>query len=352
MDTSRNSPKSVATETEESRGATVSQPSRDQGVYHRLMTEGWRFQFAQAVRLLELRTPEAPAPGETADYGKAPIHLVPSADLVFPATDVKRIRRKGDDEDQIELLATFLGLYGIDSPLPYYFYEQLAQETKETTPHREFLDIFNHRLYSFFYRAWKKYRPRLHYQPGGCDRHSQRFVALAGVGTPHTLEDVPVSPMRLAAQAGVLGRRARNAEGLEAFIEAFFTGIEVEVVENVPRWVSMPSRSGLGDEGLQLGEGATIGEQVYDRSGKFRLQLGPMDVEQYLDFLPGGEKAAVLRRLIRLYVPDYLDYDLKLTIRSENLPTTQLGEQGAQLGFTTSLGAPTEPITSRVVDYD
>lgn len=351
MDTPRDSPKSVATETQEACAASVFERSCQQGVYRRLLREGHRFQFAQAVRLLELRNPEAPAPGETADYGKAPVHLIPSTDLVFPATDVKRVGWRGNDREQIELLATFLGLYGIDSPLPYYFYEQLAQETKETAAHREFLDIFNHRLYSFFYRAWKKYRPRLHYRSDGCDRHSQRFVALAGVGTPHALDDVPVSPLRLAAQAGLLARQARNSEGLESFLDFFFENLGVTVLENVPRWVPMPSRSGLGEGGLQLGQGATIGEQVYDRSGKFRLHLGPMDVEQYVEFLPGGKKAALLRQLVRLYVPDYLQYDVKLTIHSADLPTTQLGVQGAQLGFTTSLGAPSEPMTSRIVDY-
>jgi type VI secretion system protein ImpH len=328
-------------------------PNRfERGVYRRLLEEGHRFQFSQAVRLLELMFPEAPAPGETTDYGDAPIRLRPSVDLVFPATDVKRVERLGDDRERVELVVTFLGLYGIDSPMPYNFYERLARKTEETVPHRDFLDLFNHRLYAFFYRAWKKYRPGLHYRPGGRDRHSQRFVSLAGVGTPHALDDVSLSPMRLAAQAGVLAPRSRNAAGLEALIEAFFEWIEAEVIENVPRWVPIPSRSGLGDGGFQLGDTSTIGEQIYDRSGKFRLRLGPMGVDQYLAFLPGGENVPDLHTLVRLYAPDYLEYDVELQVHSETLPTTQLGTSGAELGYTTSVGQPQDPVLRRIVEYD
>lgn len=322
----------------------------ERGVHRRLLEEGHRFQFSQAVRLLELAFPEAPAPGKTTNYADAPIQLRPSPDLVFPATDVKRVRRRGE-QGPIQVFVTFLGLYGIDAPLPYSFYEHLAQETGETVPHRDFLDIFNHRLYAFFYRAWKKYRPELHYRGGGRDRHSRRFVSLAGLGTPHALDDTSLSPMRLAAQAGVLGPQARNAAGLETLVEAFFDGVEVEVRENVPRWVTIPSRSGLGAGDFQLGKQATIGEKIYDRSGKFRLRLGPMGVDQYLALLPGGEDARALQTLVRLYVPDYLDYDVELQIHSEDLPPTQLGESGAELGYTTSIGQPRDPVTSRVVEY-
>lgn len=349
MDTeSGYSSKSVAVvEGEESPSASPELFER--GVFRRLMEEAHRFQFSQVVRLLELMFPEAPSPGETTDYGDAPIHLTPSTDLVFPATDVKRVERTGDR--RVRVVISFLGLYGIDSPLPYYFYEHLARATEDTTPHRDFLDLFNHRLYAFFYRAWKKYRPGLHFRTGGVDRHSKRFVSLAGLGTPNALDNVSLAPMQLAAQAGVLAPQARNAAGLELLVGAFFEGIGVEVIENVPRWVPIPSRSALGDDEFQLGTQATIGEQVYDRSGKFRLRLGPMGVEQYLALLPGGEDVPPLQTLVRLYVPDYLDFDVELQIRSEDLPTTQLGEAGSRLGYTTSVGQPQSRVVNRVVEY-
>lgn len=332
-------------------GSPRAQRLLGRGVYRRLLEEGHRFRFSQAIRLLELAFPEAPSPGQASSYRETPIRFRPSVDLAFPPTDLKQVEKAPDDRGEVHVVAYFFGLYGIDSPLPYHFYDQLAQRPKDTKAHRDFLDIFNHRLYAFFYRAWKKYRPALYHSPGGEDHHSRRFVSLAGIGTPRAPRDLPLDPMRLAAQAGVLASRTRNAAGLEMLVEAFFGDIGAEVIENVPRWVPIPSRSGLGDGGLEIGGSATIGERIYDRSSKFRLRLGPMNFEQYLALLPGGEDVQDLKALIRLGAPDYLEYDVQLQVPSETLPETQLGRSGAQLGFTTSAGEPKEDVFSRVVDY-
>jgi len=317
------------------------------GVYRRLLDEGYRFNFFQAVRLLELLEPGAPGPGETNDRER--IELLPSPALVFPPTDIKRIERL--DSGRIRLRATFHGLYGIDSPLPYYFYDRLATEDPETDTLREFLDVFNHRFYSFLYRAWKKYRPALQHRSDGRDASSRRFLALTGLGTAHATDEVPGPPLRLAALAGLLGPRTRSAAGLQAFIRAVFDDMPVTVIENVGRWVPMPTRQGLGGR-LRLGQNTTVGERVYDRSGKFRLCLGPMDVEQYLALLPGGDDAEALAQMVRLYAPDPLDFDVELRIRSEELPETRLGATSARLGLTTSAGQPREPVLRRVVSYD
>jgi type VI secretion system protein ImpH len=320
-----------------------------EGVYQRLGETGHRFGFFQAVRLLELLFPESPPPGDLPQFAGAPIQMRPSTDLVFPATDIKRVLPRG--KNQVEITVTFMGLYGVDSPLPFYFYDDLALETEETRAHRDFLDMFNHRLYAFFYRAWRKYRPGVHHRSDGEDPHSRRFVALSGLGTPHALDEVPIPPLYVAARAGLLGRQVRSAAGLKALVEAFLAGPDVTVIENVGRWVSIPSRTGVGQEGFRLGENATIGEQVYDRSGKFRLRIGPMDVDQYLALLPGSDTASRLNALVDLYVPDFLDYDAELRVRSDDLPPTRLGASGARLGLTASLGQPDAPIVSRTVEY-
>lgn len=322
----------------------------DNRMYRRLLEDGHRFQFSQALRLLESLFSDDPSPGETSKYSEVPIRIRPSVDLVFPATDVKWIETL--ESDKVAVVATFMGLYGIDSPLPYYFYEELATGAAETLPHRDFLDVFNHRLYAFYYRAWKKYRPWVDHEANSEDVHSRRFVALAGLGTPEASDTLSVHPLRLAAQAGILGPQARNASGLEAFLEAFFEGVSVEVIENVPRWVSIPSESGLGDEDVQLGRGHAIGKMMYDRSGKFRIRMGPMGVDQYLSLLPGEDGARQLQDLVRLYLPDYLDYDVELQVCADDVPTTTLGKDGATLGYTTSAGDPTGTVVSRVVDYD
>ena len=53
---------------------------------------------------------------------------------------------------------------------------------------------------------------------------------------------------------------------------------------------------------------------------------------------------------MRLYAPDYLDFDVELRLRTSDLPPTQLGDPSTKLGLTTSLGDPTEPVQTRVID--
>lgn len=206
-------------------------------------------------------------------------------------------------------MLSFMGLYGVASPLPAYFSETIATEKEETLPLRDFLDIFNHRLYSFFYRAWKKYRYPLQFQRGGKDAFSSYMLSLIGLGTPELPNLVGVPSVKLLAYIGLMSQRPHSAEGLTRLLKNFW-GIPVTILECVPRWVNIPEqarpRLGSKQEGIQprLGTNVTVGEKILDFTGKFRVVLGPLSLEAFRRFLPGKNNAGVLRRLVRFYAPD------------------------------------------------
>jgi len=319
-------------------------------IIRRLRADGHRFAFEQAVWLLEQAWPEAPRLGETPTYTAEPVRIRPAASQAFPPTDVARVEPDRSGPSRLLITVRFHGLYGIDASLPPRFVEVLVRDRSEETPHRDFLDIFNHRFYSFFYRAWKKYRPALHVQEDRADAHT-RMLSVAGVREALHRDNPPDVLNAMGTKARLVGAHPRNAAGLEALIEGFFEDLPVEVIENVPRWVSIPSHAGLGT-GFRLGEGEPIGTKMLDRSGKFRIRLGPMGHTQYRSLLPDGEDAEKLRRIVRLYAPDCLSYDVELNVLSNELPTTSLGDDGAQLGFTTRLGTPQDSVRTRVVEYE
>ena len=322
------------------------------GVYGRLFREGYRFNFYQAVRLLEKYFADAPAPGETSEVRRERIFFRPDVALTFPASDVRRVEAL-DEADRARVTVTFMGLYGIASPLPVYFYDELATEEPDTFPLRDFLDIFDHRLYSYFYRAWKKYRPEINTEQPDRDVHAKRFLGLAGLGTAHALDRSPVANrMRLAAFAGRLSPRVRNAEGLRAVLAGLLKGIEVRIEENVARWVPIPSRPTMSGGGMQLGVTTTIGEKVFDRAGKFRVVLGPITFAQYRELLPGGDLARRIAYLVRLYAPDYLDYDVEIHLNTDDIPRVRLGEKAVSVGQTTWLGSPADEVTVQHLDYE
>ena len=363
-------------------------PARDmllrQGVYGRLFRQGYLFDFYQAVRLLEKYFPEAPEPGRTAEIGQEQIVFRPDTALVFPGTDVKGIDLFDEDTPHpcVRLTVTFMGLYGIASPVPVYFYDELAsvdkkleakfqadlkaraegrqerelnQEEHNLKGLRDFLDIFNHRIYSYFYRAWKKYRPYVHTGTPDEGDHADRFLALTGLGTPGTLDRTPVTTlMRLATFAGRLAPRVRNADGLRALLAGLLGGVGVRIIQNVPRWVAIPERPRMGAAGggMKLGITTTIGERVLDVSGKFRVVLGPMSFAVYQTYLPGRPAAHLLNYLVRLYAPDYLDYDVELHLDTSDIPPVRLGDGEVQVGMTAWLGQPTETVIALRMTYD
>ncbi len=321
----------------------------------RMLRHGYFFDFFQAVWLLEKYLGSARTPGESSDPAEERITIRPHSGLVFPSTDVRKIELSGDEPPRARVTVTFGGLYGVDSPLPVYFYDSIATEEEKTRPLRDFLDIFNTRLYALFYRTWKKRRPAVDFQAPGTDRTSQRFLCLAGVGTKKALASARVPFMHLAAHAGRLSCRVKNSEGLRDFLQAFFRDVRVQILENVPRWVPITNRAKMAKGSSNrpvLGSSATIGEKIRDISGKFRIVLGPLTLSQYVGFLPGAEEAAVLRSLVGVYAPDSLEYDVELLLRREEIPPARLGDRGVKVGLTAWAGKTPGPYAFRVMSYD
>ena len=311
----------------------------------RLFAEGYLYDFFQAVRLLE-RASGGPALGTSADARAERVRVRPSEALAFPAADVHRVERLPGGAARV--VATFGGLYGVDSPLPPPFHEAVTTEPDRAAALQDFLDLFAGRIYAYLYRAWKKPRPELADGPPPTD--ARRLAALAGAAQEAGWSP-PTPPLRLAAFAGRLSDRRRNADGLRAVAEAF-VGAPVEVVENVPRWLPIPDRPALGGSGPRLGENAPLGARVLDLTGKIRLQVGPVGMERFQALLPGGAVARVLAATVRLYTRDALAADVELILDASEVQPTRLGDGLGQIGRTAFVGRPRGTDVRRVATYD
>ena len=336
-------------EADDAAGSAPPHPDADRseaaGPPDRLFDEGYLYDFFQAVRLLE-RSAGGPALGTTADARSERVRVRPSEALAFPAADVARVERLPGRGGRV--VATFGGLYGVDSPLPAPFHEPVTTEPDRSAALRDFLDLFAGRLYAYLYRAWVKARPELGKRPPA--RDARRFAALAGAAQEAPWAP-PRPPLGLAAFAGRLSDRRRNADGLRAVAEAF-VGAPVEVVENVPRWLPVPDRPALGAGGPRLGENAPLGARVLDLTGKVRLVVGPVGMGQYQALLPGGAAARVLAATVRLYTRDALEADVELVLDASEIESTRLGDGLGQIGRTAFVGRPQGADARRVATYD
>jgi type VI secretion system protein ImpH len=328
----------------------------ESGIADRLFREGYMFSFFQSVRLLEILLPDGRSPGESSDLKEERIRFRPYHGLTFPSADIWSIERPTGTAGYARITATFMGLYGVDSPLPGWFYEPIAMEREGVAALRDFLDIFNHRLYALFYRTWKKYRLFLSYsRPPARNDLMARMLSLSGLGTRSVTDGLELRAVHLGAFAGILSSQVRNAEGLRNMLAELLREIGVAIVQNVPRWVNIPERSRLGPKATGpyvLSVSSALGERVYDISGKFRVVLGPLTLAQYVALLPGGDLTRVVRTIVRLYVRDTLEYDVQLILRTAEIPLMRLGDQALKVGLTTWLGRPRSETTSRLVEYD
>ena len=137
---------------------------------------------------------------------------------------------------------------------------------------------------------------------------------------------------------GSLIRQVRNPEGLSDILRHYFR-VPVEIEQFVGHWMQLGAseRTFLSQEGATLGSGAALGSRVWDRQHKFRIHLGPLSLEQYESFLPGGAPLRKLVDWVRMYLCFELDWDVRLFLKQNEVPSLKLGG-GQQLGWTTWLG--------------
>ncbi|MGB3543464.1 type VI secretion system baseplate subunit TssG [Rubrivirga sp.] len=310
----------------------------------RLHERAYEFEFFQAVRLMAAarggpHTVGGPSPSTEA------VRIIPDPASVFPASDVRRVRPRGRDEPA-EMHVGFGGLFGVDAALPTTFHERVSPGTESESPLRDFLDFLGHRPYAQLWRAWARYRPEVRGGVGRRDVHAVRAAALSGITETDAVAAETAELLPLAAR---LSAWTRNAEGLRALIQ-HATGLRVRVIENVPRRVRLGDRPALGT--ARVGIDAVVGATIYDESGMFRLQIGPLGLGAFRDLLPGQAGARRVASLVRLYTSDTLDYDVELHLIAEEAPPLKLGDgDSARLGRNAHLGKPRTPLVQRRVRY-
>ncbi len=293
------------------------------------LRRGREFELMQLLHLIELFAREAAAIGAQGPVAREPVRLRPSLSLGFPPGDIAQCEWAVSPEGRgrLRITATFLGLYGSDSPLPAHFTEQLLDEQEADERVREFIDLFHHRIYSLLYRVWRKYRYYATFRADGRDPISEVVRGLLGIATAHLDENLRVSPLKLFRYVGLLSQRPRSAAGLRGQLADLFAGVAFDIRQCVDRWVWIqPSdRNALGLGKCTLGRDFLVGERMVDRSGKFRVCIGPVGFDDYVRFLPDGEATRELAEVVRFYCDDPLLFDVQVTLRGDEVPDTPLG---------------------------
>jgi len=271
----------------------------------------------------------------------------------FPPTNIRSVDYS---EDIIAFVINFLGLYGINSPLPRCYHEQVAmqQETHGSgeVPLQNFLDIFNNRFYWLYYHAWKKYRFYLHVSTNPQNKIMQRLFTFMGQGPSLTEANLPYSPFQLLQLSGVLSNRVRSKSGLLILLQNFFPRFKIYIKEFIPTMVKIDAPPKIGKSSAEnsssLGVNCFLGRSVLDYMNRICVEIGPIDFEDYLGFTPQGNHTCLLKSLMDLYINDGLEYNLKLIIKTAGVSKYSWNDSRIKLGQNMWLGRP----QSETVSYD
>lgn len=87
-----------------------------------------RINFYRFCQLLEKRRPGQPLMGGTSHPADDPVRFYPHPGMGFPASELKAVEYdEADDSRPPVIRTTFMGLYGVDSPLPTAYLDDIAQ---------------------------------------------------------------------------------------------------------------------------------------------------------------------------------------------------------------------------------
>ena len=312
----------------------------------RLLKEPHRFSFYRIVYLLQHLVPEAVPVGAQGPPEREVVRFRAHLSMGFSSADVTSLTVKeseSEDLPRFELTTTFMGLYGPASPLPTHYTEELLHDEDGREVRRAFMDLFHHRMMSLLYRVWEKYRYAIRFQALGKDPISKLFLQLSGLGLPPKGE-TRIHPIRLLAYAGLWTQRTRPASALRGILADYFRGVDVEIEQFAGRWLEIPEseQNRLGGVRSRLGEDINLGSRIFDRGASFRVRLDRLGINDYLSFLPPGDKTAELEEIVDQFNSDGLDYEVKLWLRREEVPSVMLGAPAARLGWATWLGKAPE----------
>jgi type VI secretion system protein ImpH len=338
---------------------SASQRRFQPSVEERLLAEPYRFEFFQAVRVLEL---SLKAQGVQGDQAVAThVRFENSISLSFPPSEIESLRVESNasellgDELQVKsnepkryyMTPSFIGFLGPNGTLPRHYTERIStyQLYKRDKGPRAFLDAYSNRAVALFYGAWKKYRLELEYESKEKKGFLPILMALGGMG--HTSlrdrlgsDEAGVLDESLAYYAGVLRHRPMSAVYLQAVLADYFK-VDIKVEQFVGKWYTLPKehQSVLGITNVVLGGSALSGQRVWQRDLRIGLHIGPLRKKEFEKFLPRESAARALEKMLKMIAGVTLEFEIKLILHADDVGSSDLSDHrtGGRLGWDTFL---------------
>lgn len=301
----------------------------------RLESNPGAWNFFQGIRRLECADKRNPRIGSSVNPGKDPVRFGQKATLAFTPNDIHSYSKNGDGEVP-EMNVNCFGLLGSNGSVPLFLTEYIYQRIKHHNDRAliNFINMFHHRMTSFLYRSWAIYQPTV-----SCDREDDDYIlrilkSLTGCDYILSSSKNGIKDYVQSFYSGYLAKFVQGRGSLISILYDYFD-VPVKLEELFGKWKNIDKkylcRMGELPEISTLGEGMVMGEKCWDCKKKFRIKLGPMPYEKYVQFLPGQDAFKHLVEWVKKFNRSNLEWDLQLILSSEEVKPS--GE-GTLLGYT------------------
>jgi type VI secretion system protein ImpH len=339
----------------------------DASVEEALFEQGYEFEFFQAARLLARIFPDRKDVGRSARPAEEFARFVTFANggnleqsrlaMAFPASAIHDIKRNGNPSEPVRMYVAFMGLTGTQGVLPLCYTEHMLEsKAAKENALAAFLDLFNHRLVSLFYRAWQKHKPAVLYEIAAVrkeqpDALTQYLFDLIGMGTPGLRGRLGIQDESLLLYAGLIAQRPHSATALRGILRDYFS-IPVEIDQCIGSWYELEDadRCYLSGESErnQLGVGSFIGDEVWDQQARFRIRVGPVGLKRFKEFLPDSDAMAKFVGFTRFLVGQAMVFDVQVFLRADEMPYFRLDDEGFRSEEQGGLNPPLESDSVRL----
>lgn len=304
-----------------------------------ILQNGSDYNFFQAYRLLESVNQAYPV---SARRPARKIEVRPELSLGYTEQDISQIKAL-DKNRGYEIISQLPGLYGVASPLPDFYNEELLDnEWDEHDAPREFLDIIHKQLFPKLYQAWRLYKLNLNTVERSNDSYWNLLFSL--LGDPN-IENNGLKDLKLR-YFSLFANKERSKEGLRIIISDFLDIESIEIQEFNKQQVSIkPSlRCQIGAQNHQIGV-AHLGSKITDQSLKVTAVATGISEQKYKALISNQEKLDTLKALLKEYLKKPLQLELLLNV-DVNEAQVCLGQSWNRLGITSNLATNNQPSAS------
>lgn len=310
---------------------------RDRSVEEWLYREPYRFEFVQAIRLLEQLAGDAEPLADGVNPAAEPVRLRSNISQSFPASEVEELT-PGEDGPP-ELTLNVLSLAGAHGPLPPPYTELILERIwRGDVGIRDFLDIFHHRLLSMMYRMRTMNRVWLTNRRPDETPVGEYLYSLIGLASPATRNRMHVPDRAMLFYAGLFSSRSRSAIGLQQILSDYFrVKVDVRQFRGGWRFLQRDEWTSVGTRGRNnsLGRNMVLGFRMWDQQTRFGIQIGPLSLDEFMQFLPNGRAFPKLQDMVRFYAGEGQEVRVRLGIAPNQMPPNVLGK--SRLGWTSWL---------------